>query len=171
MAITSSDGVLLVFNNTFLLNLIGENYEISKIRFKYVSNSRTSMYKTFSTYKDFALYFSAFLNDPGFACQTGPFLILESMNLINNKLNFENSYVARNITSSVNVQKNFKYDSYRKTFNESQAKLYQTYLTKRFANYLKDTGTLINLRQQQYIDGCYIDPNYFKGDSLQLLTI
>ena len=171
MANNTVDGVLLVFNNTFLSNLIEENYEISKIRFKYVSNSRSSMYRTFATYQDFVVHYSALLNDPGFACLSGPLPILESMTLINNKLNFENSYVARNITTSVNVQKNFKYDSYRKTFNESQAKLYQTYLTKRFINYLKDASTLTNLRQQQYIDGCYIDPNYFKDDSLQMLTI
>ena len=171
MANSTVDGVLLAFNNKFLSNLIEENYEVSNIRFKYVSNSRAAMYRTFSTYQDFALHFSPFLNDPAFTCLSGAFLVMESISLVNNKLNFANSYIVRNITTNVNVQKNFKYDSYRKTFNDSQANLYQTYLNKTFVNYLKDAGTLTKLRQQQYIESCWIDPNYFNGDSIQLLTI
>ena len=106
MANCTVDGVLLAFNNKFLSNLIEENYEISNIRFKYVSNSRSAMYRTFSTYQDFVTHFSAFLNDPAFACLSGSFIVMESISLVNNKLNFANSYIVRNITTNVNVQKN-----------------------------------------------------------------
>jgi len=171
MANCTVDGVLLAFNNKFLSNLIEENYDISNIRVKYVYSNRASMYRTFSTYQDFTNFFIAFLTDPEIACLSGAFLIIESMTLVNNKMNFANSYVARNITTGVNVQRNFKYDAYRKKFNESQTKLYQTYLTRRFTNYLTDCNTLIKLRNQKYIESCWIDIDYFKGDSFQLLTV
>jgi len=171
MANCTIDGILLAFNNKFLTNLIEENYSISNIRFKYTSANRPSVYRTFATYQDFVTFFRPFLSDPNYACLSGQFLILESISLDNNKMNFDNSYVARNITKNVNVQRNFKYDAYRKKFNESQTKLYQSYLTRRFTNYLTDTNTLIKLRNQQYIESCWIDIDYFEGDSFQLLTV
>jgi len=165
------DGLLLAFNNKFLTNLIGENYTLTKIRFKFLSVSRSSMYRTFSTYQDFAMTFASVLNDPNLSCVSGQFPVLESVYLENNKLNFKNSYVARNITTGVNVQKDFKYDAYRKTFNDSQANLYQRYLTRKFTNYLTDAQTLTKVRQEQYIESCWIDIDYFKGSSIQLLTV
>ena len=165
------DGLLLSFNNKFLTNLIQEKYILTKIRFKFLSIQRSSSYQTFETYQDFYTYFASILSDPNRACLSGKFPVLESIYLDNEKMNFANSYVARNITTGVNVQKNFKYDSYRKSFNSSQADLYQKYLVRRFTNYLTDVSTLTKLRQQQYIESCWIDPNYFVGDTIQLLTV
>ena len=165
------DGLLLSFNNKFLTNLIQEKYTLTKIRFKFLSIHRSSSYQTFATYQDFYAYFVSILTDPNRACLSGKFPVLESVYLDNEKMNFANSYVARNITTSVNVQKNFKYDAYRKSFNNSQADLYQKYLVRRFTNYLTDVSTLTKLRQQQYIESCWIDPDYFIGDTIQLLTV
>ena len=170
-ALQELDGLLISFNNKFLMNLIQEGYDLSKIRFKFNDFRRPSSYRTFATYSDFATYFSPILNDPNGYCRCGKFAVIESINLSNQKLNFPNSYYARTITSKLQIQKNFKYDSYRKTFNDSQANLYQKYLTRRFTNYLTDFNTLRFARNQQYIDSCYVDLDYFEGDQNQLLTV
>ncbi len=165
------DGLLLAFNNKFLLNLIGEKYTLSKIRFKFLSINRNPMYRTFSTYEDFTKFFSSILADPQRSCISGRFPVIESIELSNQKLNFPNSYYVRTITTNVQVQKNFKYDSYRNKFNDSQVELYQKYLNRRFNNYIKDISTLTTFRKQQYIESCWIDSDYFTGDIVQLLTV
>ncbi len=165
------DGLLLAFNNKFLTNLIGEKYKLSKIRFKFISINRNPMYRTFATYQDFYNYFVSILASGERSCLSGRFAVLESIELENEKLNFPNSYYVRTITSKVQVQKNFKYDSYRSKFNDSQVELYQKYLNRRFNNYVKDISTLTTFRKQQYIESCWIDPDYFKGDLIQLLTV
>lgn len=165
------DGLLLAFNNKFLINLIGEKYKLTKIRFKFISINRNPMYRTFATYQDFYNYFVSILASGERSCLSGRFAVLESIELENEKLNFPNSYYVRTITSKVQVQKNFKYDSYRSKFNDSQVELYQKYLNRRFNNYVKDISTLTTFRKQQYIESCWIDPDYFKGDLIQLLTV
>lgn len=165
------DGLLLAFNNKFLLNLIGEKYKLSKIRFKFLSINRSPMYRTFASYQDFYNYFVSILASPERSCISGRFAVLESIELENEKMNFPNSYYVRTITSKVQVQKNFKYDSYRSKFNDSQVELYQKYLNRRFNNYVTDISTLTTFRKQQYIESCWIDPDYFKGDLIQLLTV
>lgn len=165
------DGLLLSFNDKFLTNLIREKYTLSKIRFKFLSINRKPMYRTFATYQDFYNYFSSVLSDPSRVCLNGRFAVLESIELVNGKLNFPNSYYVRTITSKVQVQKNFKYDKYRSKFNDSQVELYQKYLNRKFTNYLTDVSTLTTFRKQQYIESCWIDPNFFDGDLIQLLTV
>ena len=165
------DGLLLAFNNKFLTNLIREKYELSKIRFKFISLNRNPMYRTFATYQDFYAYFNSILTDENLTCLNGKVAVLESIELVNGKLNFPNSYYARTITSKVQVQKNFKYDAYRSKFNDSQVELYQKYLTRKFTNYLTDISTLTQFRKSQYIESCWIDPDYFDGDLVQLLTV
>ena len=165
------DGLLLAFNNKFLLNLIGEKYTISKIRFKFLSINRNPMYRTFASYEDFYKFFQTVLSDPQRACINGRFAVLESIECSNQKLNFPNSYYVRTITTKVQVQKNFKYDSFRSKFNDSQVQLYQTYLNRRFNNYTKDVSTLTTFRNQQYMQSCWIDTDYFDGDLVQLLTV
>ena len=165
------DGLLLAFNNKFLTNLIGEKYKLSKIRFKFLSINRNPMYRTFATYEDFVKFFASILNDPQRSCMSGKFAVLESIELVNEKLNFPNSYYARTITTNVQVQKNFKFDSYRSKFNDSQVELYQKYLNRKFNNYITDVSTLTTFRKQQYIQSCWIDPDYFVGDLIQLLTV
>ena len=166
------DGLLLSFNDKFLVNLIREKYTLSKIRFKFLTISGRNTHRTFATYQDFYTYFVSILTDPKRVCINGSFAVLESIELNNGKLNFPNSFYVRNITTqALNIQKNFKYDGYRKKFNDSQVELYKKYLNRRFVNYAKDAATLTKFRKQNYIESCWIDPDYFIGDEIQLLTV
>tara|TARA_Y100001972_G_C7544573_1_gene273926 strand:- start:73 stop:591 length:519 start_codon:yes stop_codon:yes gene_type:complete len=165
------DGLLLSFNDKFLTNLIGERYELSKIRFKFLSIQRNPMYRTFATYQDFYTYFSSILTDPRRICITGRFPVIESIDIVNESLNFPNTYHVRNVTTGANIQLDFKFDSLRRKTQENQVKTYQKYLNRKFTNYLKDVSTLTTIRKQNYIDSCWIDPEFFEGDTIQLLTV
>ncbi|HBY67638.1 MAG TPA: hypothetical protein DEG69_07730 [Flavobacteriaceae bacterium] len=165
------DGLLLSFNDKFLTNLIRERYSISNIRFKFLSIHRPPMFRTFSTYDDFYAYFSTILIDPQRICINGKFAIIESIDVNNQSLNFPNTYHIRNVSRNLNIQKDFKFDSYRKEFVEKQVETYKRYLTTRFSNYMKDIETLTIVRKQNYIESCWIDPDYFIGDQIQLLTV
>ena len=165
------DGLLLSFNDKFLTNLIRERYALSKLRFKFLSVQRPPSYRTFQTYQDFYTYFSSIIIDPQRICLNGKFAVLESVEVVNQSLKFPNSYYVRNITQRVNVQNNFKLDNYRNKFNTSQVDVYNKYLTRKFTNYMKDISTLTTLRKQNYIESCWIDPDYFVGDTIQLLTV
>ena len=165
------DGLLLSFNDKFLTNLIGERYAISKIRFKFISINRSPMYRTFPTYDEFYKYFSSVLIDPQRVCINGRFAVIESIDVVNESLNFPNVYHIRNVTKGINIQLDYKLDNYRNAFNESQVKTYQTYLNRKFVNYITDISTLTTIRKQNYIESCYIDPEYFVGETIQLLTV
>ena len=55
------DGLLLSFNDKFLVNLIREKYTLSKIRFKFLTISGRNTHRTFATYQDFYTYFVSVL--------------------------------------------------------------------------------------------------------------
>lgn len=170
------DGFTLMYNYRFLNNLSREKFIISSIRVKYVkslidfnNNGSSILYRTFPNIESFKSYFDWVLLDPKFSCYVGKFTIIESMNVINESLNFPNSYYIRNISSSPTMQKNYKLDSYRSKFNESQVNLYESYLNQTINDYRSDLQKVYTYRMQQYIDPCYIDINYFKGDDLKLV--
>ena len=165
------DGLLLSFNNLFLLNLRREKYELSALRFKFEIEGRPPFYRTFSTYEEFYEYYLDTLAESKLNCLVGRFLVLESINLVNGKLNFPNSYHIRTITRNIQVQKNFKLDSFRRKFNDSQVELYDKYLFKRFTDYITDINSLVKFRKDLYIESCWIDPDYFKSEYIQLLTV
>jgi len=171
-SVQDTDGLLLTFNSKFLTNLEGEKYSILQMRFKFQSSiGLAPVYRSFSSIAEFRIFYLTLLNDPNVNCLTGRYPILESIRLVNKKLNFSNSYYARVITSGVNVQTNFKLDNYRDTFNKSQVELYKKYLTNKFTNYMADINTLIKFRQNLYVESCWISPNYFKSDRIVLLTV
>ena len=165
------DGLLLAFNNKFLTNLIREKYILTQIRFKFISLNQKPMYRTFATYLDFYTYFQSILTNKDAHCLVGKVAVIESIKCNNEKLKIPNIYNVRNITTTPNVQVDFKLDEYRKKFNKSQVELYKKYLNRRFLNYMKDIATLSKFRKEQYIESCYIDPDYFDGDIVQLITV
>lgn len=165
------DGLLLAFNNRFLTNLIGERYSLAQLRFKFLSIHRSPMYRTFATYEDFYAYFQSIFLDKDLVCLNGKVAVLESIVVTNESLKFPNKYHIRNITNNLNIQDDFKFDSFRKEFIESQVKTYNKYLNRQFTNYITDIATLTKFREQNYIESCWIDPDYFIGDEIQLLTV
>ena len=165
------DGLLLIFNNQFLINLRREKYTLSNIRFKFIVDGRPPMYRTFKDYDEFYEYYLDTLDDSQLNCLVGRFMILESIKLVNGKLNFPNSYYVRTIPSLLQIQENFKLDNFRKEFNTSQTALYNKYLYKRFTDYITDINNLINFRKDLYIESCWINPDYFKSEYIQLLTV
>ena len=169
--VMDTDGFLLSFNNTFLISLQRERYILSNIRFKFITEGRPVMYRTFKTYEEFYDYYAATLTDRKLYCLTGRYLVLESINLVNEKLNFPNSYWVRTIPTNIQVQKNFKLDNYRNKFNTRNVEKYDKYLYRKFTNYMKDINSVTTYRKTKYIDSCWIDPDYFRSDILGLLTV
>ena len=68
------DGLLLSFNNLFLLNLRREKYELSSLRFKFEVEGRPPVYRTFSTYEEFYEYYLDTLENSKLNCLVGRFL-------------------------------------------------------------------------------------------------
>jgi hypothetical protein len=49
--------------------------------------------------------------------------------------------------------------------------LTEKYIYKKFNLYKQDVDTIIVYRNSTYIDPCYIDRDYFDGDTLKLVNI
>jgi hypothetical protein len=130
---------------------------------------KESSYRTYATIEKLYEAFKVILADPDFLCYTGMYGMIESCKIKNLSLNFENRYTVKTISSRLQVQRNFKYDSYRNKFNTSQVENYEKYMYKKFNLYKQDIDTLIAYRSSLYIDPCWIDPDYFDGDSLKLV--
>ena len=165
------DGLLLYYNYRFLTDFSREKFEITDIRFKLSKPKRESLAITYATIDSFYENFRLILASPDYLCFTGMYGIIESCKIKNLKLNFENQYVVKTVSSLVQVQKNFKYDSYRNKFNTSEVDSYEKYIYKKFNLYKQDVDTIIVYRNSTYIDPCYIDRDYFDGDTLKLVNI
>lgn len=165
------DGLLLYYNYQFLLNFSREKFDITDIRFKFTKPGKESMYRTYATIDTFYETFRSILASPDYLCYVGMNGIIESCKIKNLKLNFENQYTIKTISSLLQVQRNFKYDSYRNKFNTSEVDSYEKYMYKKFNLYKQDVESIRIYRNSIYIDPCYIDPNYFDGDSLKLVKI
>ena len=87
------DGLLLFFNNTFLTKLAQEKFSLKKMRFKFSEKGRPSVYRTFNSLLEFNAYFYSTLSDPNLQCLTGRISVLESIEVVNEKLNFPNSQI------------------------------------------------------------------------------
>ena len=121
------DGLLLYYNYQFLLNFSREKFDITDIRFKFAKPKRESSYRTYATIDSFYENFRTILADPDYLCYTGMEGMIESCKIKNLKLNFENQYTIKTISSLIQVQRNFKYDSYRNKFNTSEVDSYEKY--------------------------------------------
>jgi len=170
-ALQDVDGLLLFFNQTFLTKLQQEKFSFTKLRVKFFGKGKSTTYRTFANFAEFQLFFKATLEDPNLQCAVGRAIVIESVNIINNKLNFPNSYYARTIPTLLNVQENFKYDSFRDTKIKTRSDVYQKYLYKRFTNYMKDINMLLSIQNETYIDECYIEKFYFEKKFAELLTV
>jgi hypothetical protein len=165
------DGLLLYYNYQFLLDFSKEQFEITDIRIKFNKFRGASTYRTYSTINSFYEAFREILTDSDYTCYVGMYGIIESCKIKNLSLNFENQYTVKTITSLIQVQKNFKYDSYRRKHNTSEVDSYEKYMYKKFNMYIQDVKTIEAYRNSTYIDPCYIDPDYFDGDKLKLVNI
>ncbi len=160
------DGLLLYYNYQFLLNFSKEQFEITEIRVKFNKFRNSSSYRTYSTIDSFYKAFQEILTDSDYTCYVGMNCVIESCKIKNLSLNFDNEYVIKTITSLIQVQKNFKYDSYRNKHNESEVNSYEKYMYKKFNKYIQDVNAIKAYRNSTYIDPCYIDPDYFDGSKL-----
>lgn len=146
------DGSVLQLNNKFLSNLIRDRYTPTKIRFKIILRNESPKYITIQDYKEFYKIFEFILSHPKPQGFIGKKLILESLELNNEKLKFPNTYYIRNINSKLEIQKSFKYDIYRQKFNSSQSDLFQRNLLKNFTDYLTQINDLIKERENPFIN-------------------
>lgn len=165
------DGLLLYYNYRFLLDFSKEQFEITDIRIKFNKFKGSSTYRTYPTINAFYEAFREILTDSDYTCYVGMYGIIESCKIKNISLNFDNSYVIKTITSLIQVQKNYKYDSFRNKHNTSEVSSYEKYMYKKFNMYLQDVKEIEAYRNSTYIDPCYIDPDYFVGDKLKLINI
>ena len=106
------DGLLLYYNYRFLLDFSKEQFEITDIRIKFNKFKGSSTYRTYPTINAFYEAFREILTDSDYTCYVGMYGIIESCKIKNISLNFDNSYVIKTITSLIQVQKNYKYDSF-----------------------------------------------------------
>jgi len=170
-AISGVDGLLLSFNNAFLISLHRERYNLTRLRFKFINESNRVTYRTFETHAAFNAHFSVLLANPNIGCSTGNYPILESILLNNEKLNFANDYYARNIPDGANIQRQWKFDSYRKDRQKEAVDKYHSYLTSKFIKYMTDINNLIAYRNEMYIEECYIAESYFSTPPIPLVSL
>jgi len=163
------DGLILTYNYRFLVDFSREKFDITDIRIKFTKPGRESSYRTYANIQTLYEAFRTILSATDFQCYVGMYGIIESCKINNLSLNFENQYTVKTISSLIQVQKNFKYDSYRNKFNSSQVENYDKYIYKKFTMYKADVDTILQYRNSTYIDPCWIDPDYFDGDTLKLV--
>ena len=129
------------------------------------STLTTRIYRTYPNSEKFIEVNKSIIFDRRYLCSSGNFPVIENIQLINNNLNFSNSYFWYNITDSRYFVPKISYDNQRKEIYESQIQRYIDLMYKEFDTYTKNIKQSIDIRLNSYVDPCYVDAGYVSPNS------
>lgn len=163
------DGLILVINRDFLNNLEKRGLHVKNLKIRFLIRDvgrRGELFKPFRSLSEYENYVYSILSSVNPLCSAGRFPVIESIEIDNKNLSFKNTYRWYNITQQRKLVESIAYDSFRKTFFESEVQRYKSLMHTLIDDYIKAIDVAIETRLNSYMDPCYVDAGYVSPNYL-----
>lgn len=157
------DGLILRINYDFLLSLQKYEIKVNWIRTKDIPKNPAetrSTHRTFDSGSSYVNHIKGIALHREYLCYAGPFSVIQSLEMDNTNLRFENKYRWYDIFGEKRLVSLSDFDSYREQKHSEEIERYRSATSQLIDTYIATVNRAIAARLEAYVDPCYVDANY-----------